>query len=232
MKKRVGISSKTIEVYDLPLHEGCMAFYPNVIERAGGIPFIIPFIGDLNTTDAIVENIDVLLLTGGCDIHPSNYGEEPNPKLENPCLDRDKIEIALIEAAVKKGIPIFGICRGMQLLNVYFGGSLYQDVFSQTKNPIGHLNTSADDFIHSIELVPGKFLEKIYDDEKLLVNSIHHQGIKKLADVFEEAAVAPDGIVEAIQCEEKNIYGVQFHPEQLAVKEEKFLEIFKFILNL
>lgn len=233
MRKIVGISSKNFEVPELPKHDGAISYYPRSVENAGGLPFLIPFIQDLDLVDEYIEKLDVLVITGGCDIHPFFYGEEPLPQLTDTCLARDEIEIALMKSALKKGIPVLGVCRGMQLMNVMLGGTLYQDIFTQVEGVLGHVALkTADDFIHSVDLVEGKFLDEIFETDKIYVNSIHHQGIKDLAEDFEVAGTAPDGIIEAIECRDKKLYGVQFHPEQISVTNNMFLEIFDYIMNL
>lgn len=205
--------------------------YLNYIERdmarylssMNALPLLIPDLAD-ELLDIFFTDLDALVLQGGSDISPEMYGEEgildnrwPGDKY------RDLYEIKLIKRALAQGIPIFGICRGFQLLNVYFNGSLYQDFKSQHETKLEHRNAVAyDKILHAVEISDGGILGDIYPqlkDKQLMVNSVHHQGIKALGDEFKvEALSAGDGIIEAFSRMEDGkslILGVQWHPEFL-----------------
>lgn len=232
MKKIVGLSSSRIMMHEMK-YSTLKQHYTKCIEKVGGIPFIIPLLSDENSAKEIVSRIEVLFLTGGDDVHPIFYNEEPKASSMGNDLQRDYIESALLKAADEKGIPVFGICRGMQFINCFYGGNLYQDIETQVKNPINHFcQSDILEYHHSIELLNESFLKNIYKTDRLLVNSLHHQSVKDVAKGFEICAKAKDGIIEAIENKEKKIYAVQFHPESMSETDSKFLEIFKFMLSL
>lgn len=163
--------------------------------------------------DKIVNICDGLIITGGEDINPSIYGESIE---HNIILDgyADMLDFNLLKIFSKNNKPILGICRGMQVINVYFGGSLYQDMK-------GHKLTC--DERHLINIENDTFLYECYKKEKMLVNSNHHQSIKEVANNFKVSATSEDGVIEAI--EKDNIIGIEWHPEKLDMKIfEKFIE--------
>ncbi|MDO4499964.1 MAG: gamma-glutamyl-gamma-aminobutyrate hydrolase family protein [Erysipelotrichaceae bacterium] len=158
----------------------------------------IYLVADKRMVEDAVNKCDVLFVPGGLDINPKRYNEENTGTKE--FLDEiDELDYALIDAFYKAGKPIIGICRGHQIINVFFGGTLYQDIADH------------DDVFHNVTLKKGGFVDKIYNCETLRVNSYHHQNIKDVAPGFEVVAVSEDGYVEAIQ--KDNIYSVQWHPE-------------------
>lgn len=231
MKKLVGVSTELVTAYNKP-YIGINTEYVRLIERSGGHPVMIPILEDLDLIDRIVKSLDAVVLAGGADIHPIIYGEDPNPNLGDVCLDRDETELAIITAAIKYGKPILGICRGLQLLNCHFGGTLYQDIFSQVPDVIGHMSPSTNfDFTHSINLDEDGFLYEIMGKDRMLVNSTHHQAIKKLGEGFKVVAKASDGIIEAIENRDKKIFAVQFHPEKMQEKNRTILDILSYVLN-
>ncbi|MCF0165168.1 MAG: gamma-glutamyl-gamma-aminobutyrate hydrolase family protein [Bacteroidales bacterium] len=219
--------------------------YISAVRNAGGVPFIIPVTTDKSQIDAILNVVDAIVMTGGDDIDPLKwYGEEPVPALGEIVPERDEFDIMLIRAAVAKGVPVLGICRGEQLINVAFGGTLYQDIPSQAKETfVKHRQTpTAGRYpTHSITIEKGSKLEKELGAESVKVNSFHHQSVKDVAPGFKVTARAADGIVEAIERTSPLkdyadggglIIGVQFHPEHFASSGDKvFLEIFKEILK-
>lgn len=200
--------------------------------RAGGIPFIIPCTTVDDVIDAQLDQIDALILSGGQDVDPIHYGEEPLKALGAIFPDRDYFDMKLIEGALERKLPIMGICRGYQVMNVYFGGTLYQDLSYQENAVIKHDQVDQPSLpTHTAILEKNQFLYKIFEEEKIRVNSFHHQTVKKLGEGLEVAAVAPDGVLEAYACPSKKIYAMQFHPEMLLEKYEGFAKIFEFFVK-
>lgn len=197
--------------------------YVKSIIQAGGIPVTIPF-GVDSDAEQLLEGIDGLLLTGGVDVHPHFFDEEPHIKIGDIMLERDEVELKLTEAALKKTMPMLGICRGLQLLNVALGGTLYQDINSQYEHtPILHKqNARRKEASHFIEITKDSQLYEIIGKEKIAVNSFHHQALKKVPDIFKITAKASDGIIEAFEMKEyPYCVGVQWHPEEMAIAEDE-----------
>ena len=207
--------------------------YIQAIQNAGGIPISLPVL-DLFNSEVIkrqVGLVDAILLQGGLDISPSLYGEKPLPELDTTCMKTDKFMLEVIKHAIDRKIPILGICKGMQMINVYFGGTLYQDLKYAGLGSKSHRQkdeTITEPF-HSINIEKNSLLGKmIPDKDKLDVNSYHHQAIKDLGKGLVADAKADDGIIESIHFDDKEqwIFGTQFHPEQLSRKNDEFKGIF------
>lgn len=192
--------------------------------RGGALPVMIPaFEADslvrrehLNIMN-YVDALDGLVLQGGNDVAPESYGEVPlQPQWHGDAI-RDRYEIELIQAFVSAGKPVFGICRGLQILNVAFGGTLWQDLPTQRPGGVHHISEGLyERNVHALTLTPGGWLHGLYPEQSTFtVNSIHHQGIKTLAQSFDIEAVCPvDGTIEAIHRSQGSfIAGVQWHPE-------------------
>lgn len=189
------------------------------ILMAGGIPVILPSSADNAEIEQILSRIDGLYMTGGEDIVPAYYGEEPHPMLGTVSPSRDQFEIAIARKALDIGKPVLGVCRGCQLLNVAAGGTLYQDIHSQLdeqllqhaqKSPKGHGS-------HHVNVAKDSLLYRLTGEGKLLVNSRHHQAVRQIAPAFRVSALANDGIIEAIESREHPFaLGVQWHPENMA----------------
>ena len=188
--------------------------YIKAVRIAGGVPLIIPITGDEAELAVILKNLDGVILTGGEDVEPARYGETPHPCLGKVYLERDDFDIKLIRMAVRKGLPVLGICRGSQVMNVAFGGTLYQDIPSEfPDSQIKHRSSDNNVEKHAIKLTEGTKLHRLLG-ESVSVNTMHHQAVKDVAPGFVIAAVSEDGVVEAIEktgapC----VIGVQFHPE-------------------
>lgn len=203
--------------------------YVQAIKNAGGIPVVLPFVEGKEKISRQIELIDGLLLSGGQDIHPHHYGEEPSQRLEEVCPQRDIFEIELVRSAGTLNKPILGICRGLQLMNVAFGGSLFQDIPYAMPDALQHSqNANPEVATQTIELVEGTILQNLIGQSLLLANSYHHQAIKELAPGFRISARAKDGIVEAIE-KEGNFFtlGVQWHPELMFLQHSSMQRLFQ-----
>lgn len=194
--------------------------YTNAIVEAGGMPLMAVAHGDHDAFAKLVNIMDALFLPGGADIQPTQYHEEPSCLLKAVNQDRDGLELALIKAAREKGVPILGICRGMQLINVAYGGSLYQHIADNTLPGVAHDNRDTSIprhyVAHQVTITPDSLLSRVIDTDTIPVNSRHHQAVKHLGEGLTVSAVAPDGVIEAI--EDTNhpfILGIQWHPEDL-----------------
>jgi len=210
------------------------SYYINSIFDAGGIPINIPIIYDEEDYDYYLNLVDGILFTGGLDISPLSYDENPLREVNDISAIRDKYEFGLFVKAYERKLPILGICRGHQLANIALGGSLYQDIGVQIPNTLGHspIGISKDELYHSIDIKKDSKLYSIFETERIFVNSNHHQAIKKLGNNLSISAFSEDKIIEAIEAtDERFLIGVQFHPECLAKRYSQFLNLFKaFIL--
>lgn len=230
-QKIVGVSAKTSSS-----EAATNSTYINAIRKAGGVPLVIPMTTDDAQIDAVLNVIDALVMTGGEDVAPLKYfGEEPHPNLGTVVPHRDAYDIKLIRKAVEKGIPVLGICRGEQILNVAFGGTLYQDIPTQLPTYSIQHSQKAPGSVgsHTITIDKNSALYKQLGVEKAVVNSFHHQAVKDVAPGFKATAYSKDGVVEAIEMiKNPKVMGVQFHPEILVSGgNDDFIGIFKAILE-
>ena len=209
--------------------------YTNSVIKAGGTPVLIPVTTDSLLLRDILKRVDGLLLIGGGDIHPSYYGEAPIPELGEVDSLRDVYDVALIRMAGDMNIPMFGVCRGEQLINVAFGGTLYQDIPSQHPDTTIHHKQKVAGTVatHLVRFEEGSVLGDVIGTSELMTNTFHHQAVKAVAPGFRISAWANDSIPEAIESTEgRPIWGVQFHPEyQTDNGEEVSARFFYFFLN-
>jgi putative glutamine amidotransferase len=188
--------------------------YVEAVQRAGAVPVVIPPQAE-NAAD-VVENLDGLLLAGGEDCDPSEYGEERHPSCEPMDRRRQSNDVALARVARERGLPTLGICLGLQVMNVAAGGSLIQDIASAIETNIDHVSEPSDRHRHEVLIEDGTKLAKIVGEHELNVNSSHHQAIGRVADGLRITAHAPDGIVEGLEDPAHPFYvGVQWHPEDM-----------------
>lgn len=195
--------------------------YRNWILKADSTIIIIDLINqDVNKIESIISEVDGLLLSGGPDIDPIHFDKVEERDRCSIDLRRDSIEIKAIESAKERKIPILGICRGLQLLNVVFGGSLFTDIPTDVPNHSNHQQKEGD-AIHTIKIQDNTLLKSLVTDSEISVNSNHHQSIDKLAKDFIISGKSEDGVVEAIEYKNINniqnqwIFAVQWHPERL-----------------
>lgn len=185
------------------------------IYKAGGLPVILPDLKDEAAFDELIARIDGLVLAGGADVSPVSYGlKDFDPRWPGDRV-RDEYEIKLIKKAESAKRPIFGVCRGLQIMNVAMGGTLFQDITEQKPGSLVHRNWDIyEQNVHEIKLEADSWLKKLYGKDALKVNTIHHQGIRELAPSFKAVAYAPDGVIEAIEDKSGRwIRAVQWHPE-------------------
>ena len=198
------------------------------LERAKAIPVILPIVSQ-ETAHEYISRVDALVLSGGQDVSPLLYGEEPHINLGRTYPVRDAYELALIEEAYRQRKPILAICRGIQILNVAFGGTLYQDIQSQyPESTILHVQkTMPSTATHTIEIAEGSELSKIFGT-KTAINSYHHQAVKDLAPNFKAVAWSSDGLIEAFESNEEGQYvlAIQGHPETMVNDDEGMQELF------
>lgn len=190
--------------------------YSNSVINSGGIPVILPITDNLEVIKEQVKYFDGLILSGGGDPDPNLYGEDCLQELGDITPERDAFELAILEEFLKTKKPILGICRGLQLMNVFYGGTLYQDIKYIDTNIQHKQKWLADLPTHDINILENNILFEIFG-KKTRTNSFHHQMIKDLGKELTSIATANDGVVEAIQ--NKNypfFYGVQWHPEMMA----------------
>lgn len=204
--------------------------YIDAVIQSGAVPIMLPICDNETVIDQYLDCIDGLIVTGGIDINPLFYHDLYHAKQGLSSFRRDIFEMKLIKRCSEKKIPIFGICRGHQMINVVFGGTLFQDNTLLSKDVFEHDQKEKKDYpIHSIQVDEGSFLYPIFKD-KYYVNSFHHQSIKDLAEGFRVIARSEDHIIEAIQHQNLDIWAVQFHPEMMHNRDKNMQEIFnKFI---
>jgi len=186
-----------------------------------------------NQPNFSLKGIDGLIITGGGDIDPSNYGEDPIEKLERVSIERDLTELNLLKRAEEENIKTLAICRGHQLLNIYKGGSLHQDINDAGFNDIEHANPyeNAIKHIHEVSIKNNTKLEGVLKSNKLKVNSIHHQAIKNIGKDLIVSAKSSDGIIEGIETtSEWDAIGVQWHPEYIS-KDKSSIDLFNWLIN-
>ena len=200
--------------------------YVEALVAAGHVPVIVPCITNDAALAAIVAKLDALVFTGGKDVEPARYRTSRAPKCGKPDLLRDDFEFRLLAAARARRLPIMGVCRGCQLVNVGFGGTLWQDLPSEFPRGTNVVCHGAGEYLHPerypaahvVKIRPGTRLAAVLGPEDLAVNSHHHQAVKEVAPGFRVTAVSPDGVIEGIESTEYPAFCVQFHPEALVAR--------------
>jgi putative glutamine amidotransferase len=190
--------------------------YVTAVEEPGGAALLVTPAHDEASVAGIVGMAHGLLLTGGEDVDPARYGQEQHPELGHVTPSRDAVELAALEEAMRRGIPVLAICRGLQLLNVALGGTLFQDLAALRPGPIVHEQEApVGHRWHAATVEAGSGLHEIFGTGELFINSFHHQGIDRLAPGLRAAVWAEDGLVEGVEGTGRAwMYGVQWHPER------------------
>jgi putative glutamine amidotransferase len=206
--------------------------YVEGVAEAGGVPVVLPPAVGIRTAEVLLEGLDGLLLSGGSDLDPGYYGEGPISELGVTVPDWDAFDMALLGLALRRQMPIFGICRGMQILNVALGGTLHQDLHSQLDaNTLEHQHeTPKWQPTHEVEILDDSYLAESTDRQSVGVNSYHHQGIKGPADALAVSARSSDGVIEAVESRdfcERWLMGVQWHPEGMRDTGPEHLSLFE-----
>lgn len=200
----------------------CSADYVRAIEKAGALPIILPYV-KADEVNEVLDLLSGLLLSGGGDFPPELYGAAPHPAIQRMIPERDNFEFALARSALERPMPILGVCRGMQLLNVVAGGTIYSHTLDELPNVIDHRDgTPLDQTVHEAHLEPNTQLWRFCGEpsSSFPVNSYHHQAIKQLAPGFVVSARADDGVIEAIEAPDRPfVIGVQWHPEAMYESE-------------
>ncbi len=212
---------------------GCDMDYVTSVARSGGVPLLLPCVTNEATVLAALDAADGLLLTGGGDILSLNYGEEPHPTSKYQDPTRDATETALALAAMERGVPILGICRGLQLLNVALGGTLVQDVPSQIEGAVKHYGDGLDTvLLHSIDIEEDSLLARVFGATKMAVNSYHHQAANAIGSGLRVNSRAKDGVIEGLEANDKRpILAVQFHPEECTATYPQFQPLFDWLVE-
>jgi putative glutamine amidotransferase len=224
-------TSVTVDKY--PERAYVNASYLNAIQQAGGVPVPMPPQLGPTARAEILKHVRGVLLTGGGDVDPARFGEAPHPTTSEVSAARDTLEIDLTRWALGKGVPLLAVCRGLQVLNVALGGSLYQDIPSEPGSPLDHSQTGLQGKArhiptHQVKVLDGSRLAGILGALEVDVNSFHHQAIKRLGQGLVEVAWAPDSIVEGVELVDDGAFvvGVQWHPEELVDSDGAAFNLF------
>ena len=229
---RVGIS--WMEDTDVDEYSEDLQAYIDALEMAGAEVVLLPRVSTEAQAMRAVNSVDAIVMTGGEDIDPAEYGEEPDEMLEDVNKERDKSDRLILSAAIDRDMPVLGTCRGMQMLNIIQGGTLYQDIPTMYETDILHRSVDEVDFeYHDITVEKDSLVAQIMGKTRFKVNSWHHQGVKDLGDGLKIVAKADDGMIEAIELEGAAfVLGVGFHPEwHIAEGQPEFLAFFERLIK-
>ena len=232
----IGITTQTLEAVpdQLPRCWIMSQRYVQVLTAAGAVPWVIPLLqGDEATLRAIYERLDGLFLPGGVDIDPAAYDEPRTELCGRTDPARDWTELLFTRWALSDRKPVLAVCRGAQLLNVAVGGSLYQDVGAQHPDALKHdhfpvAGRRRDELAHEVRIAPESWLRQLLGTDTIAVNSMHHQGIARLAPGLVAVATSPDGLIEGVEGDSDDfLLGVQWHPEDLVDVDARMRRLFE-----
>ena len=209
-------------------------WYVRAVFRAGGLPIIVPIYGHLGEGEVeqisaqVLDIVQALIFTGGQDLDPARYGAPRHPMTQDPNPEKERSEFSLMRAALERDLPLLAICAGFQKLNVHYGGTLHQHLPEALGGKVSHsVSDRRGEPAHSVSVVEGTLLHRVYGAAELGVNSTHHQGVKDVGRGLKVCATAADGLVEAL-CDPKKrfVLGMQWHPEALFDSHEEHLRPF------
>ena len=230
----IGITT-SVTVDKVPERAYVNGTYIRAVQAAGGIPLLLTPHFTPEVQAALWQRLDGLVLTGGGDIVPARFGEAPHPAVADVSPARDELEIGLTQRAVADDVPLFAICRGVQVLNVALGGTLVQDLPSEWPNALPHSQKAPrHEPSHAVKVMgEGTRLGRVLGALEIEVNSMHHQAIKRLGEGLRDVAWAPDGVIEGVEMpgEERFVLGVQWHPEELVGHDQAARNLFAAIVD-
>lgn len=225
----IGVTTSITTTSGRPERAFLNTAYLAALQQAGGVPITLPPQLDAPARVALFERLDGVMLTGGGDVDPARYNERPQPTVSEVSSARDALEFELIDYALDRALPILAICRGIQVLNVALGGTLFQDVATDPGTPLGHSQPeSRDRPTHTVKVDARSRLAAVLGAETLDVNSFHHQAIKDLGRGLRTVAWAEDGLIEGAELDDvtRFVVGVQWHPEEMVSQFEPARRLF------
>jgi putative glutamine amidotransferase len=233
-RPNIGITTQTLEAVEdqIPRSWIMRQRYVEVLTASGAVPWLVPLEQDRETLRLIYERLDGLFLPGGIDMQPSTYGEQPDPLLQRVDPARDETELQLARWAIEDRLPVLGVCRGAQLINVAAGGTLWQDVSYRPDSikhdyaPLGG-QYSREYLAHDVTVDADSRLGRIVRVDRMPVNSMHHQAIRELGTGLIASSFAPDGVIESVEpTSEQWMIGVQWHPESLVDQDARMRALY------
>ncbi|MHA6253224.1 gamma-glutamyl-gamma-aminobutyrate hydrolase family protein [Oceanobacillus sp. CAU 1775] len=233
LKPLIGITAGFVKNGDYIKGNYVHQDFINSVVNNGGIPIIISY-NHIESAVEILKLCDGLIVTGGEDVSPEYYNEEPHQNLGVTTPIRDVTEMTLVKYALESDLPLLAVCRGIQVLNVTLNGTLYQDIPSSFKESYQHFQKGSELYkdTHWINVAKGSHLYEIFKKERVRVNSFHHQSIKQLGDGLKVTAKSSDGIIECVEYQENSFaLGVQFHPEFMASTNQLMNRLFKSLVE-
>jgi putative glutamine amidotransferase len=234
----IGVTTQSLQAIDgipasLPQSVVMNERYYIAVTLVGATPVLVPLLDDEpDALRGVYEVLDGILLPGGVDVDPTLFGEEPHPKLGRIDPARDRVEMQLTKWAIEDRKPVLGLCRGLQIINVTLGGTLWQDLAEQLPDGMKHdyfpiYGFERDHLAHEVAVAKGSRLRRLVEQDHISVNSMHHQGIKTLAPALTAAAIAPDGLIEAAESSDDHfMIGVQWHPEVFELTDPHTRHVF------
>lgn len=227
----IGVTTQTLHSIDnipeaLPQSWVMNQRYMMAVSVVGAVPVMVPlYDDDVDTLAELYDRLDAILIPGGVDMDPGSYGEATTEHCGALDPSRDRVELQLVRWAIADRKPVLGLCRGLQVINVALGGTLYQDIAAQRDGAIKHdyfptMGYARDHLAHPIEITAGSRMQHLLESHAVRVNSMHHQGIKLLAPALVASAIAPDGLIEGVESADSHfLVGVQWHPEMLEMSD-------------